>query len=118
MTEQHLSIETFNEQLQHWIGTTVKVSKDELADEDEAILDLQNVTYQTNTHRLDDYQSMHTLRLNGTGKIENEAHHLQPLPSQVYEIPLEDTSHYTFDGSQFILNTDRGNYTIERLDEA
>lgn len=116
MTEQNLSIETFNEQLQQWNGNTVKISKHELEDKDETILELQDVIYETDTRRLDDYQPMHTLKLNGTGKIENEAHNLQPLPSSVYEIPLEDSSQYQFDGSRFVLNTDRGRYTIEKMD--
>lgn len=116
MTEQYLSIEGFNDQLQQWNGNTVKISKHELEDVDETIIELQDVTYETNTRRMDDYQPMHTLKLNGTGKIENEAHNLQPLPSSVYEIPLEDSSHYQYDGSRFILTTDRGTYTIEKLD--
>src|SRR5699024_7085493 len=110
-----LSIETFNEQLQQWNGNTVKISKYELADEDETIMELQDVTYQTNSRRLDDYQPMHTLILNGTGKIENEEHDQKPLPLSEYEIPLEDTSRYQFDGSRFVLNTDRGKYMIERV---
>lgn len=115
MAEQYLSIETFNKQLQQWNGNTILISKKELEDEDETIMELQDVTYQTNTRRLDDYQPMHTLQLNGTGKIENEAQNLQPLPSSVYEIPLEDSSRYQFDGSRFMLTTDRGKYTIEKV---
>lgn len=115
MADQYVSIETFNEQLQQWNGNTVKISKHELEDEDETIMELQDVTYQTSTRRLDDYQSMHTLQLNGTGKNENEAHDLQPLPSSIYEIPLEDSSRYQFDGSRFVLTTERGKYMIERV---
>ncbi|WP_269410697.1 hypothetical protein [Lentibacillus daqui] len=117
MTEQNLSIEAFNEQLQQWTGKTIKISKQELLDDDATIMNLQQVTYETNTQRIDDYQPMHTLQLNGTGHIENEAHDMQPLPSSQYEIPLEDSSRYQFDGSRFSLTTDRGTYTIEKLYE-
>ncbi|MEN1966721.1 hypothetical protein WMZ97_01480 [Lentibacillus sp. N15] len=113
MTQKNLSIEEFNKQLQNWTGKTVRICKQEIDDHDETLMHLQQVTYETNTRRIDDYQPMHTLQLNGTGQVENEAHDMQPLPSSTYEIPLEDSSRYQFDGSQFSLTTDRGAYTIE-----
>lgn len=115
MDPNFLSIEEFNKQLNEWNGNTIKVSKHELYDIDETYIVLQDISYSRNTRRLDDYESMHALQLSGSGETENATEDLQPLPSSLYEIPLEDTSLYEFDGSSFIISTDRAIYKIERL---
>ncbi|MFA1819249.1 hypothetical protein ACDX78_03415 [Virgibacillus oceani] len=113
MSDQYLSIEEFNDLIQKWSGKTVKIAKQELDDYDETVMELADVSYETNKRRIDDYVPKHALQLNGTGLIENEMSETHPLPSSLYEIPLEDSSLYQFDGARFALITDRAIYTIE-----
>ncbi|GAA0445224.1 MAG: hypothetical protein ACQEWU_20320 [Bacillota bacterium] len=116
MADQFLTIEQFNKLLKKWSGKRVKIAKQELHDYDETIMDLSKVSYETNTRRIDDYQPLHALQLNGMGEVENASNHFEELPTSMYEIPLEDTSLYQFDGSRFALVTDRAIYTIEIAD--
>ncbi|WP_188455529.1 hypothetical protein [Virgibacillus oceani] len=115
MDQHFLSIEELNELLNRWNGQNIKVTKLELDDVDETLMELQNISYSKNTRRIDDYVPMHTLQLNGTGHVLTDAADLKPqdLPASQYEIPLEDNSLYEFDGSQFLLSTARGVYKIE-----
>jgi len=113
VSEQYLSIEEFNELIRKWNRKTVKIAKQELDDYDETVMELSDISYETNTRRIDDYVPKHVLQLNGTGLIENEKLEKQPLPASLYEIPLEDSSLYQFDGSRFALITDRAIYTVE-----
>ncbi|MBP1949385.1 hypothetical protein [Virgibacillus litoralis] len=113
MDQHFLSIEEFNELLNNWNGQTIKISKIELDDVDETLIQLQNISYSTNTRRIDDYEPMHALQFNGTGNVNTDSKEHQPLPSEIYEIPLEDSSLYEFDGSSFLLSTSRGVYKIE-----
>ena len=117
MEHPFLSIEQLNERLQQWHGQTIKITKHELDDFDETLLDLDVISYATNTRRIDDYEPMHALHLNGNGAIETTENNFQPLPISLYEIPLEDSALYEFDGSRFILSTARGVYTIELVAE-
>lgn len=113
MEQRFLSIEEFNTLLSEWNGRPIKISKHELDDVDETLLELNTISYAKDTRRIDDYQPMHALHLNGTGQIQSEDNNTQPLPEALYEIPLEDTSLYEFDGTCFLLSTDRGVYKIE-----
>ncbi|WP_099159118.1 hypothetical protein [Virgibacillus ndiopensis] len=116
MDQHFLSIEELHALLNQWNGQKIKVTKLELDDVDETLMELQNISYSKNTRRIDDYVPMHALQLNGTGRIQTDAANLQPqdLPLSLYEIPLEDSSLYEFDGSKFLLSTARGVYKIER----
>ncbi|GAB4071949.1 hypothetical protein GCM10028778_00520 [Barrientosiimonas marina] len=114
MYGRFLTVETFNDLLQQWNGETIRIVKHELEDLDETSMQLQALSFEINTHRIDEYEPMHTLFLNGTGTIETDAHHDQPLPSSVYEIPLGDDTLYEFDGNQFMLSTSRGMYKITK----
>ncbi|MFD1362842.1 hypothetical protein [Lentibacillus salinarum] len=109
-----LTVEEFNDLLQQWNGEAIKISKHELDDLDETLMTLQAISYERNTRRIDDYEPMHALHLNGIGTIETDASDTQPLPSSVYEIPLEDNTLYEFDGQQFLLSTSRGVYKIQK----
>lgn len=114
MMEAHfLSIEEFNALLNQWNGQSIKVSKHELNDMDETMMDLQHISYSTDTRRIDDYEPMHALQLNGDGTVHTDADKPQALPSSLYEIPLEDDSLYEFDGTRFLVSTSRGVYMIE-----
>ncbi|MEN2766977.1 hypothetical protein [Ornithinibacillus xuwenensis] len=114
MDHQFLSVEEFNELIQQWGGQTVKITKHEMDDIDQTIMKLQHISYDRNTRRIDDYVPMHSLQLNGEGQIETLAEmSSQPLPSPVYEIPLQDNTLYEFDGHKFFITTDRGVYKIE-----
>ncbi|WP_245837322.1 hypothetical protein [Virgibacillus phasianinus] len=110
---QELSIEDFNEMLQKWTGKRIKIFKHEIEDNDETLMNLDNVSYAEQDATIDDYVAKHILQLNGTGVIENDDHEHEPLPSPTYEIPLEDSTNYQFDGSRFNLKNDRGHYSIE-----
>ncbi|QKY70788.1 hypothetical protein [Lentibacillus sp. CBA3610] len=115
MELQFLTVEEFNDLLQQWSGETIKISKHELDDMDETLMTLEDITYEHNTRgRIDDYEPTHALHLNGTGTIETDTSEVQSLPSSVYEIPLEDSSLYEYDGHQFLLSTTRGVYKIEK----
>ncbi|WP_330948706.1 hypothetical protein [Virgibacillus sp. MG-45] len=111
MEHQFLSIEQLDQQLKQWNGKHIKIEKIELTDKDEIHMNLTDIAYESHTRRLDQYEAMHTLILNGEGEIQSSQGY-QPLPDASYEIPLEDTSLYEFDGEQFLLTTDRGVYRI------
>lgn len=112
--EQHfLSVEEFNTLLNQWNGKNIVISKLEMGDEDETVMALKTVSYSKDTRRIDDYEPMHALQLNGSGEIETEANNSESLPESLYEIPIEDSTQYQFDGRKFSLITERGIYTIE-----
>ncbi|GGB46549.1 hypothetical protein F3157_10845 [Virgibacillus dakarensis] len=117
MEHAFLSVEEFNQLLHQWNGQTIKVSKHELNDFDETLLELQDISYSTNTRRIDDYEAKHALQLNGSGSIITDTNDLQSLPSSLYEIPLEDNTLYEFDGSRFLVSTSRGVYKIELVND-
>ncbi|RLL46794.1 hypothetical protein D8M04_06225 [Oceanobacillus piezotolerans] len=110
-----LSIEEFNELMKQWNGRKIKITKHELDDFDETLMNLSAISYSKEATRSDDYVSLYSMQLNGSGVIETTLNEYQPLPSQLYEIPLEDSALYEFDGSRFIVSTSRGVYTIELL---
>lgn len=114
---QYLSVEEFNNMLQQWNGETIKISKSEIDDKDNTVMELNSISYTKNTRRIDDYEPKHALILNGSGKVEIDKNEYEPLPSAYYEIPLEDSTLYQYDESQFSLINDRGSYTIEVLSE-
>lgn len=113
MEQLFLSVEAFNDLLQQWSGQPITITKHEMEDVDEIRMQLQNVSYATNTRRIDGYVPMHALHLNGAGETQTSGANFHPLPDALYEIPLEDESLYEFDGKQFILSTERGVYKIE-----
>ncbi|MGM8212824.1 hypothetical protein ACLIBH_08520 [Virgibacillus sp. W0430] len=114
--DHFLTIEEFNDQLSKWTGQEVTVSKLEMDDVDEVALVLESISYNKDVERLDEYEAIYTLELNGAGTIETEygQNSQQPLPSRMYEVPLEDSTLYEFDGMQFIISTDRAAYKITR----
>lgn len=114
MKQGFLSIEEFNTFIQQWSGRMIKITKHEINDIDQTVMNLQSVSYDQNTRRIDDYVPRHSLLLNGDGQIETlSAMSNVPLPSPNYEIPLEDNSLYEFNGKKFFITTDRGVYKIE-----
>jgi hypothetical protein len=114
MEHQFLSVEEFNALINQWVGNPVKITKHEMDDVDRTVMNLTDVSYERNTRRIDDYVPMHNLLLSGNGQIETLATMSnQPLPSSVYEIPLQDNSLYEYDGEKFFITTDRGVYKIE-----
>ncbi|SEA98667.1 hypothetical protein SAMN05421743_11220 [Thalassobacillus cyri] len=113
MSQQYLTIEEFNQLLQEWNGERIKIAKQELADHDSISMHLDSISYSKDTRRIDGYEPMHTIQLNGSGQIETDGDGFQPLPDSYYEIPLEDTTKYQFDENTFTLVTERGIYTIE-----
>ncbi|MFD1451852.1 hypothetical protein [Oceanobacillus sojae] len=109
-----LSIEEFNTLIQQWNGEKIKITKHEINDIDQTIINLQNISYDQNMRSTDGYVPKHSLLLNGDGQIETlAAMDNEPLPSSTYEIPLQDDSLYEFNGKKFFITTDRGVYKIE-----
>ncbi|MDY0394436.1 hypothetical protein ACFSMW_08405 [Virgibacillus halophilus] len=106
-----LDIEGLHAQLEKWHGSHICIKKDELRDVDEIRMELNSISYDKNTRKLDNYQSLYTLHLNGTGSIQTDRKE-QPLPDAVYDIPLEDTASYKMNGSALQLHTTRGTYEI------
>lgn len=112
MRQPFLSIEQFDQLLQKWAGRTVKITKHEMDDIDETILNVKNITYTKNGRSIDGYVSMYSLLLNGDGDISTTMNSMEELPHSMYEIPLQDDSLYEFDGEKFLISTDRGVYKI------
>lgn len=114
MEHDFLAIEEFNALIQQWSGRTIKITKHEINDIDQTVMHLQSISYDQNTSGIDDYIPKHSLLLNGDGQVETmTAMNNGPLPSSNYEIPLEDSSLYEFNGEKFLITTDRGVYKIE-----
>ncbi|WP_085991221.1 hypothetical protein [Oceanobacillus senegalensis] len=113
MDQLFLSIEEFNELIKQWNGRKIKIVKHELDDFDETLMDLSAISYSKNPNTIDDYESMYSLNLNGSGVIETTTNNFESLPSELYEIPLENSALYEFEGNRFIVSTSRGVYTIE-----
>ncbi|WP_156289740.1 hypothetical protein [Oceanobacillus salinisoli] len=116
MDQYFLTVEEFNDLIRQWNGRKIKIVKHELDDFDETLMDLSAISYSKESRRIDDYVPMYSLHLNGSGVIETTMNHYQSLPSELYEIPLEDSALYEFDGSRFIVSTSRGVYTIELVE--
>ncbi|WP_221567476.1 hypothetical protein [Alkalihalobacillus sp. TS-13] len=113
MNNNYLTVEQFNQFIQQWSGKTIKITKQELGDQDSIIMKLDDISYHKDTRRIDDYEPMHSIHLIGEGTTEIDAQGGVPLPASSYEIPLEDTTQYQFDDIRFSLVTERGTYTIE-----
>lgn len=107
-----LTLEEFDILLQQWNGKNIKISKHEMDDYDQVFLALDTVSYANNFDGVDDYEPVHALQLNGTGKTLTENDSFEILPTSLYEIPLDETTIYQFDGTGLALVTDRGTYTI------
>lgn len=113
MEYQTLTLEGFNDLLQKWSGKRLKIVKHESGDVDETLIDLSVVSYAKEPPSIDGYVPQYSLQLNGDGVIETMMNSYEALPSNLYEIPLEDDTLYEFDGTRFIISTSRGVYTIE-----
>ncbi|MCM3741347.1 hypothetical protein M3210_13825 [Oceanobacillus luteolus] len=114
--QRYLSIQEFNDLLRQWSGKRVKVVKHEMSDLDETLINLDEVSYAKENHDEDDYEPRYALHLNGPGKIGTTENNFEDLPSDKFEIPLEDDALYEYDGSRFLLTTSRGVYSIELLE--
>lgn len=114
MAGKNLSSKAFYERLNQWVGHNIKIFKEEIGDDDETLMALKSITHENHANSGDDYIPAHTLQLNGSGAVENEDNQLEPLPTSEYEIPIEDSTIFQFDGDKFTLKTDRGVYIIER----
>lgn len=116
MKKGNLTIEEFNEALRQWSGKRVKVVKHEMEDRDETLIDLNEVSYAKGSS-IDDYVPEYSMRLNGNGMIETTENNYEELPSDEFEIPLEENALYEYDGEKFMLSTSRGVYTLELLEQ-
>lgn len=115
MEERPLNVVEFNEQLKQWNGQSIRIVKEELDDLDETLLDLQSISY-TKGASIDDYIPRYSLLLRGIGIVGTTMNNYEELPSQAFEIPLEEEAIYEFDGTRFFISTSRGVYMIEQYD--
>lgn len=106
-----MSIEQFHDILQSWTGNVIQIEKIESEHHNHVVLLLQSTHYERNLHKLDDYESRYTLKLNGPGNIYGEFMSTT-LPEKVYDIPLEPTTLYEKNGNKLILTNDRAVYKL------
>ncbi|WP_217588685.1 hypothetical protein [Lentibacillus saliphilus] len=111
MDPQFLSVDAFNELINQWSGEQIVIKKIEMDDVDVIRLELDRISYAKETGGWDHYIPKYALHLNGYGETFT-TDDFQALPNMTYEIPLEDTSLYEFDGNTFLISTDRGVYQI------
>ena len=115
MEENRLNIEEFNDQLQQWSGQKIRIVKEEMDDLDETLLELDNVSY-TEGSSIDDYIPKYALLLKGNGVVGTTMNNYEELPSESFEIALEEDTIYEFDGKRFFITTSRGVYMIQQND--
>lgn len=115
MEESPLSIEEFNDQLQRWSGQRIRIVKEELDDLDETLLELEDVSYAKGSSN-DDYIPRYALQLKGSGVVGTTMNNYEELPSESFEIPLEEDTIYEFDGKRFFISTSRGDYMIQQYE--
>src|SRR5699024_11142745 len=113
MDKLFLTIDELNALLNKWVGQYIRITKHEINDRDETVIDLKSISYNKNHDTIDDYQSKYTMHLNGEGHMMTEQNTVRPLPENQYDIPLDDGALYEFDESEFIISTKRGIYQIE-----
>jgi len=115
MKESPLTIEEFNDRLQQWSGQKIRIVKEEMDDLDETLLELEDVSYVEGSS-IDDYIPKYALLLKGNGVVETTMNHYEELPSEAFEIPLDEDTIYEFDGKRFFIKNLRGVYMIEQYD--
>lgn len=115
MKESPLTIEEFNDRLQQWSGQKIRIVKEEMDDLDETLLELEDVSYVEGSS-IDDYIPKYALLLKGNGVVETTMNHYEELPSEAFEIPLDEDTIYEFDGKRFFIRNLRGVYMIEQYD--
>ena len=81
-------------------------------------MQLEEVNYKNEAPTIDGYEPIHTLQLNGQQTIQTENNFSEPLPSTLYEYPLQNDALYEFDGTTLLISTVRGVYKIERVNES
>ena len=117
-SDKFLSIEQFDELIKKWGNKHIKITKLEMDDVDEILMHLEKIAYENEIPTIDGYEPIHNLQLNGEGMIQTENNNAQPLPSSLYEIPIENDTLYEFDGNSFLISTNRGTYKIECVDKS
>lgn len=115
MEESRLNIEKFNDQLQQWCGQKIRIVKEEMDDLDETLLELDDVSYAGGSS-IDDYIPKYALLLKGNGVVGTTMNNYEELPSESFEIALEEDTVYEFDGKRFFIKNSRGVYMIEQYD--
>src|SRR5699024_4653817 len=80
-------------------------------DLDETLLELEDISYAKGSS-IDDYIPKYALLLKGNGVVETTMNHYEKLPSEAFEIPLDEDTIYEFDGKRFFIKNQRGVYMI------
>lgn len=100
--------------LKTWDGRQVLISKEENGDRDQTILKLEDVLIANHNDTIDDYLSPVSLQLMGPGRaVMNDTD--VPMPSALYDIPIDELYDAHFDGMRLYMTTGRGSYTISRM---
>ncbi|HET7580358.1 MAG TPA: hypothetical protein VFK33_13850 [Bacillales bacterium] len=100
--------------LKTWDGRQVLISKEEKGDRDQTILKLEGVSIANHNDTIDDYISPVSLQLTGEGRAVMSDTDV-PMPSALYDIPIDELYDAHFDGMRLYMTTGRGSYTISRI---
>ena len=117
MGKHFLSMQDLDDRLKALKGSEIEVEKKEQQDLDIVHIALDDVRYDKDFHKFDEYESEYTLELHGVGTIETDVGNAVPLPSPVYEIALDvDTMReYEENDNELIISTERAAYKIRKV---
>lgn len=117
MSKHFLSMQDLDDRLKALQGSEIEVEKKEQQDLDVVHISLEKVAYDKDFHKFDEYEAKYTLELHGTGTIETDVGNAVPLPSPVYEIPLDQDTmrEYEEDDDELIISTERAVYKIRKV---
>lgn len=111
--EQHQIIEQVTDWMQSQNRSSYLISKEEEGDLDQVALELSQISLgKLEVPDPDGYLAPQTLLLHGKGTVLNGPSQ-GPLPQDVFEIPLFGTWVTQDKGDHFLIQTERGVYTIQ-----
>ncbi|MFT9846544.1 hypothetical protein [Aneurinibacillus sp. REN35] len=98
--------------LSRWQGKTLQITKEEDGDTDIITLLLHQVHVEDRPHTGDEYLPSCTVKLEGSGTIQNEDGEQIPIPYESYDIPLEEPINSHPDTEAVHIQTERASYHI------
>jgi hypothetical protein len=110
----NLDINQLKSTLQSWGNVQLLISKVEMGDVDQTVINLSELGFERYERHTDDYLSSATLQLVGKGYQVMEDTDI-PMPYQTYDIPVEDVLDFQNDGDRIHLVTNRASYTITKM---
>jgi hypothetical protein len=110
----NLEISKIKSTLESWGDVQVLISKVEMGDVDRTIINLSDLSFETNSPDTDDYLSNQTLQLIGKGYQVTDNNDIA-IPYGAYDIPIENVVDFQNDGDRIHLVTNRASYTISKM---